>query len=272
MAEKMVFRQSQIVVVLLTLMASGASAQSERPNAEPAPSGLRHETTAAPSPPCLSQKDVHGGYPRYRLINGRHCWYASTRDRSGKPIESATAAEPSPNSKNSSVGRATATEQGETRRAAHPNALGGPEGWSNYVNPEMGITVEYPANIFSVKAEGAPRQGSGTTFGTPDDRGKLAVYVVANEQRENPQSYLKNHLRIDPSRLTYKRITDKFFAISGMRDDLTFYSRCNFVMEQNGKMHCVYLEYPNREERAWDRIVTRISRSLSAPDIKAEGR
>lgn len=37
-------------------------------------------------------------------------------------------------------------------------------------------------------------------------------------------------------------------------------------------MHCVYLEYPNREERAWDGIVTRISRSLSGPEVKAEGR
>ncbi len=27
-------------------------------------------------------------------------------------------------------------------------------------------------------------------------------------------------------------------------------------------MHCVYLKYPEREERAWNEIVTRISRSL----------
>jgi len=61
-------------------------------------------------------------------------------------------------------------------------------------------------------------------------------------------------------------------AISGTRNDLTFYSRCNFVPKPNGTMHCVYLEYPEREERAWDGIVTRISRSLGAPELKAEGR
>jgi hypothetical protein len=43
----------------------------------------------------------------------------------------------------------------------------------------------------------------------------------------------------------------------GPGDGLTFYSRCNFLASQNGKMHCVYLEYPYREERAWDGIVTR---------------
>ena len=60
--------------------------------------------------------------------------------------------------------------------------------------------------------------------------------------------------------------------MTGTRNDLTFYSRCNFVPKPNGTMHCVYLQYPEREERAWDGIVTRISRSLGAPELKAEGR
>jgi len=33
---------------------------------------------------CLSREEVTRGYPRYRVINGRHCWYASTR-REPKP-------------------------------------------------------------------------------------------------------------------------------------------------------------------------------------------
>jgi hypothetical protein len=30
-------------------------------------------------------------------------------------------------------------------------------------------------------------------------------------------------------------------------------------------MHCIYMSYPERELRAWDRIVTRISLSLRGP-------
>jgi hypothetical protein len=30
-------------------------------------------------PHCLALHEVHGGYPRYRIIDGRRCWYASTR-------------------------------------------------------------------------------------------------------------------------------------------------------------------------------------------------
>jgi hypothetical protein len=36
---------------------------------------------------CLSLQEVHGGYPRYRLIGGRKCWYASTRGPEAKPTE-----------------------------------------------------------------------------------------------------------------------------------------------------------------------------------------
>jgi hypothetical protein len=40
---------------------------------------------AADEPPCLSLQEVHGGYPRYRIIDGRRCWYASTRGPEAKP-------------------------------------------------------------------------------------------------------------------------------------------------------------------------------------------
>jgi hypothetical protein len=147
--------------------------------------------------------------------------------------------------------------------------FGGPEGWSSYVSPETGTAVEYPANVFSFRDD-SPEREPERLFRTPDGRANMSVYSLSNDERESPRSYIDHHLRIDRSRLTYERITDKFFAISGKRDELTFYSRCNFVPKPNGTMHCVYLEYPEREERAWDGTVTRISRSLSGPEIKAE--
>ena len=35
--------------------------------------------------PCLSEKQVHGGWPKYRIIKGRKCWYASTSPRKNGP-------------------------------------------------------------------------------------------------------------------------------------------------------------------------------------------
>jgi len=36
---------------------------------------------------CLSQEQARGGYPRYRVIGGRRCWYASARGRRNTKIE-----------------------------------------------------------------------------------------------------------------------------------------------------------------------------------------
>ena len=148
--------------------------------------------------------------------------------------------------------------------------FGGPEGWTTYVDPDTGTTVDYPANVFSAKDD-KPDQNSGVIFRTPDQSAKLAVYFLPNDSHETPHSYVKHHLKIDRSHLSYDRVTRKFFAISGKHGDSTFYSRCNFAPE-SGNMHCVYLEYPERDEKAWDGIVTRISRSLTVPRIKGEGR
>lgn len=43
---------------------------------------------------------------------------------------------------------------------------------------------------------------------------------------------------------------------------MIFYSCCNFSSEMGGAVHCFDLVYPQHEQRAWDAIVTRISRSL----------
>src|SRR5947209_2061210 len=129
----------------------------------------------------------------------------------------------------------------------------GPAGWRTYVDPNTGTSLDYPANIFSI-TEGAPEQGTGQRFRSADNRAKLTVYQLANDQDDTPRSYLRRHLLVDPAHLGYERVTDKFFAISGIREDRTFYSRCNFAAGHKGAMHCVYLEYPEQETKSWDGI------------------
>ena len=92
--------------------------------------------------------------------------------------------------------------------------FGGPEGWTTYVDPDTGTTVDYPANVFSAKDD-KPDQNSGVIFRTPDRSAKLAVYFLPNDSHETPHSYVKHHLKIDRSHLSYDRVTRKFFAISG---------------------------------------------------------
>jgi hypothetical protein len=134
-------------------------------------------------------------------------------------------------------------------------------GWRAYVDPAGGTAVEYPAQLFSVEA-GDPERGSGREFRTDDGRARLIVYTLPNQERRSPRSYLDRHLVLAPQALDYSRVTRRFFAISGIRDDDVFYSRCNFPHRRHGDMRCIFLQYPHRETRDWDGIVTRISLSL----------
>jgi hypothetical protein len=82
--------------------------------------------------------------------------------------------------------------------------------------------------------------------------------VPPNEANDSPASFLaKKH---PPPRIQYKRVTPRFFAVSSYKGDKVWYNRCNF----SGRLvHCVLINYPAEEERAWDNVVTRMSLSLS---------
>jgi hypothetical protein len=49
--------------------------------------GQTQTAAAKEAPQCLSQGEVHGGYPRYRLVEGKRCWYASTRGPETNPAD-----------------------------------------------------------------------------------------------------------------------------------------------------------------------------------------
>jgi|SRR5262245_28818422 hypothetical protein len=134
-------------------------------------------------------------------------------------------------------------------------------GWQTFAVPDFGTTVEYPAGIFSV-TDGKADKGIGQKFSSADGSALLTVYSSANDSGETPMSYLRNNLRLPRAALDYERVTPAFFAISSTRQGLIFYSRCNFSAVAGGAIHCFDLVYPSRYKRAWDLIVTRISRSL----------
>jgi hypothetical protein len=126
--------------------------------------------------------------------------------------------------------------------------------------PQSHTSLDYPAGIF-VPA-GASEKGVGERFQSPETGATLSVYAQPNRTGETPMSYLLNNLQISPSAIEYKRVTRTFFAISMERAGTVYYSRCNFSAGATGAAHCFDLTYPQREKRAWDAIVTRISLSL----------
>jgi hypothetical protein len=150
------------------------------------------------------------------------------------------------------VGPLLTTEPANAQRAAL--------GWRPYVDERTGTRVDFPAGLFTVDA-GEPERGTGRVFESADGRATFSAYALDNDEGHTPESYLRRFLKVDPSTIDYRRVTNRFFAISGVRDGRVYYSRCNF----HGRMHCIYIAYPERELRAWDGIVTRISLTLRGP-------
>lgn len=141
--------------------------------------------------------------------------------------------------------------------AAQPASSGGAD-WRIHVDPDSGLKLDYPAGIFRVEA-GSTEIGTGRRLRSADGRAELTVYTLPNTENDTPRSYLAKKLLLDRSQIIYRRVSDRFFVLSSIRNDRIFYSRCNF----GRAMRCFYLEYPQSEKRAWDHIVTRMSRSLS---------
>ena len=129
-------------------------------------------------------------------------------------------------------------------------------GWSIF-RGEGGLVAEFPAGIFT-KDAGPTEKGAGRRYTSDDGHYEFAGYTLPNPTRESPRSYLRKNLILNPSTIIYRRVTDRFFVLSSVRNGRIFYSRCNFY----SRIQCIYLEYPRVEKAAWDRIVTRVSYSL----------
>lgn len=130
------------------------------------------------------------------------------------------------------------------------------EGWSTF-RGERGLVTQYPAGIFDVVA-GPTERGKGRKFKSSEGPYEFAAYSLQNASYLSPRDYLRKHLVVDPSSMVYRRVTNRFFVLSSVRNNRIFYSRCNF----SARINCIYLEYPRSEKVTWDPIVTRISHSL----------
>jgi hypothetical protein len=126
--------------------------------------------------------------------------------------------------------------------------------WASY--SREGLTVEFPRDVFSSAGLG---DHGGSLFKTRDGRARLTIFTLRNDRGESPAQFLGRSFPENRKNLHYDRVAASFFAISENKSGRTLYRRCNF---RSGSIHCINLEYPAREKRAWDAIVTRISLSL----------
>jgi hypothetical protein len=88
------------------------------------------------------------------------------------------------------------------------------------------------------------------------------MFAMKNPKALAPREFMRSYFQAPRSSLSYDRVARNFFALSTRREGMIVYLRCNFSSARAAWLHCVDIRYPQSEKRAWDRIVTRISRSV----------
>jgi hypothetical protein len=135
-------------------------------------------------------------------------------------------------------------------------ATADPIAWQRFAVPETSVAVDIPTTIFTEYA-GKPPTGYGRRSLTSDARADLTIQSVPNDAGDSPAAFLA---KINPPpNIVYKRVTQRFFVVSSIRNGKIWYNRCNFAQRY---MNCVLINYPIAEKRQWDNIVTRISNTL----------
>ena len=132
--------------------------------------------------------------------------------------------------------------------------------WGQYRDREVGLTFDMPAHIFPLESAEGGR--SGTVFSSSDGRAQLRVFGAPNETGVSPREYLSRIAKSEAADFSYVRTASTWFVASGTRDGVIMYRRCNFSSSAGKRIGCIQLNYPQREKRAWDAAVTRMSHSL----------
>ena len=145
--------------------------------------------------------------------------------------------------------------------AAPAHAEDGP--WATYRNARFGTTADYPAYLFTVR-DVPPANGDGQGFRTEDGRATLLIYGARNAESETPASYLAKYVDLGGVTVSYRRVTDRFYVVSGTRGENVFYERCNFAPVPQGVIDCIGITYPAEDKATWDPIVARLGASLRA--------
>jgi hypothetical protein len=138
------------------------------------------------------------------------------------------------------------------------------ETWRTYGNARYGTSVSYPADLFSPGEE--PANGDGLAF-SASDGAKLLVFGQNNALGETPATLRKRLVADSPesySAITYEKADKRSLTLSGTRGDTIFYERYVFSVPPD-TIHAIVVTYPAALKDRYDRIVTRISRSLAAP-------
>jgi hypothetical protein len=144
------------------------------------------------------------------------------------------------------------------------------ETWKTYRNERFGTTIEYPDRF---RPGRPPDNGDGLGFKSADGA-EFSVFGGLNVL-EYDLAGLKEAIvkeREPGEQITYQADGPNWFVISGTRADRVFYER-HLISHRSEITNGFVMSYPARLERAYDAVVTRMSKSFRAGrGVQTEGK
>jgi hypothetical protein len=131
--------------------------------------------------------------------------------------------------------------------------------WTTYEDADFSCVLDYPAGLFRPEAlsPDEPRR-----FSSPDADVYFRIQGVENANGWSPQAIREKYLSAGmPGDVTYDRTRSDFVVLSGYRGANIFYAKVAVSSDRSSA--CIFeITYPRVQKEAFDRIVTRMSRSL----------
>jgi len=146
-------------------------------------------------------------------------------------------------------------------------------GWQPYVNARYGFSIDIPTEV--LRPLPPPANGDGLAFENADRTVHVSVFGAMNALEFTFDQYYQAALDApDLGRVTYKRKTDRWYVLSGYRtvdlggapQEMIFYMRV--AIDDGGTaISGLNMLFPPSLKEFMDPIVTRMSRSLTPPNV-----
>ena len=139
--------------------------------------------------------------------------------------------------------------------------------WSSFYNDRYGVTIDFPPGF--AQFGDAPGNNDGLTFKSADGKATLLVWggnIVADNFKED----LRASFESDQSAgwmVSYgasnKQKTMSWAVYSGTKGDRIMYEKSIASCKGTQSLH-FRIEYPIAQKKAYDRVVTRLGKTLKA--------
>lgn len=140
--------------------------------------------------------------------------------------------------------------------------LSAAEPFQTYVNPRFNYSIEYPSRLLIPRGD-APK-GDGQIFASEDLQAQMIIYGTPNVAEQSIKDLFEQEARdvVTPKiskRVTYKRLKDDWFVISGYIGPKIFYQK---TFLSNDMFKTFYIEYPENQRGIYDPILSRLGKSF----------